>query len=171
MNEFARLEETHLSICFLLASRDNFKKSLPKLKGMWYASVCVLYRTSLNQSHRTEHVLKCFPIHCRILMLTIFSWPECNYTIAILCPSVQSDFSEPVGVRKLKFGTKEVYMNLTACVMIFRNSLFWAKNGKFTNQKYTFLVKITKYVRFRNRWVIGTWKWKSKMIMMSSNAF
>ena len=47
-----------------------------------------------------------------------FQLPECNYTIAILCQSVsqsvclsvRSDFSQPLGARKLKFGTNDAYV-------------------------------------------------------------
>ena len=52
----------------------------------------------------------------------------------------------------------ELYVKLilTHVKTILKIPSFLGKNGNFTNRKYTFLVKIIKYVRFRNWWVIET---------------
>ena len=67
---------------------------------------------------------------------------------ASVCPSI----CPPVGVRKLKFGTNENYMiELYEGVQrFFEIPFFWVKNGNFTNQKYTFLVKSPSRAIFRN---------------------
>ena len=107
---------------------------------------------------------KLFKRVCTVVYVTIFFCCRSGTIQSPFCasPSVQQPVSPSASqsvrpstaIFRNRYGLESwnLVQMMLICLPNFQNSFFFlVKNGNFTNGKCTFLVKITKYVKFRDQ--------------------